>query len=251
MRACRWPAPAAASLTSFSNVCSPATGKITSRTTPSGLSSAARATLKEDADLAANLNRISEQFLDDALLGLDCDPVRNLDQQLDQTVDDLGLAGQAVEGQQRQTGALWMTAQFPGGLDRGAPAEPLDEIGVNTAQQVSRQRERADKVKLVNLGEQALQADAPRIGRQPGERRSCAVVRQRAIQTLVHLGIEAIGDGSQDVVVVHGTSRVDDPVEAVGAWPDDAPTRKPRTDLVLERGRVRLALQHLLSQPSA
>jgi hypothetical protein len=44
---------------------------------------------------------------------------------------------------------------------------------------------------------------------------------------------------------------VDDPVEAVGAWPDDAPTRKPRTDLVLERGRVRLALQHLLSQPSA
>ena len=67
----------------------------------------------------------------------------------------------------------------------------------------------------------------------------------------MHLGIEAIGDGSQDVVVVHGTSRVDDPVEAVGAWPDDAPTRKPRTDLVLERGRVRLALQHLLSQPSA
>ena len=55
----------------------------------------------------------------------------------------------------------------------------------------------------------------------------------------------------EDVVVVHGTSRVDDPVEAVGAWPDDAPTRKPRTDLVLERGRVRLALQHLLSQPAA
>ena len=68
---------------------------------------------------------------------------------------------QAVLGEQRQTGALWMTAQFPGGLDRGAPAEPLDEIGVNTAQQVSRQRERADNVKLVNLGEQALQADAP------------------------------------------------------------------------------------------
>ncbi len=32
--------------------------------------------VEEDADLAANLNRISEQFLDDALLGLDCDPVR-------------------------------------------------------------------------------------------------------------------------------------------------------------------------------
>ena len=120
--------------------------------------------VEQNAGLAPNLNRISEQFLYHTLLGLDRDPMGDLNQELDQAVDNFALTGHAIEGQQRQADAIGVTSQLPGGLNRRTPAKTLGESRMRLAKQICRQRESADELEFGDLGEQAPQTDATGIG---------------------------------------------------------------------------------------
>ena len=93
---------------------------------------------EQDADLAAYRDRLLDQFLQHAPLGLARDPMRDLDQQLDQAVHHLRLARSAPEGEKGQADALGVPAQLPSALDRNAPAEALDLVGMHAAQQARR-----------------------------------------------------------------------------------------------------------------
>lgn len=141
-----------------------------------------------------NLDRIGEKLLYHPLLGLDRDPMGDLNQELDQAVDDFAFAGNTIEGQQRQADLVGVTSQFPGGLDRRAPAKLFGKISVNTAQQICRQRERADEVEFGDFGHETLQTDPSRIACEPGERRAIAIVGEQSVKTPTGLGIEATLD---------------------------------------------------------
>ena len=149
---------------------------------------------QQDAGFAAHLNRFFDQLFEHAPLGLHRDPVRDLDQQLDQAVDHFRLTRDTPEGQQWQTNPLRVTAQLPGRLDRGTPAKALNLLGMCAAQQVWRKPEAAQPFELGDLGKQALQADPARIGRHTRKSGSLIGIGQQCIQPLAHVGIQPIGD---------------------------------------------------------
>ena len=144
-----------------------------------------------------------------------------------------------------------MPAQLPGALDRSAPAEALDLVGMHAAQQARRQGKAAQQLELGDLGQQALQPDPARIGREPGEGGALAVVGQQSVKALAQAGIETVGHALQRRIVVGGAGRAQDAVEPAGAGPADTLAREPAADLLLHRRRHRLARQQLVSQPAA
>ena len=144
-----------------------------------------------------------------------------------------------------------MAAQLPGALDRGASAEALDLVRVNAAQQIRRQHEPAQQLEFVDLSQQALQSDPPRIGDETGERRTLAVVGQQSVQTPARAGVEAICYALQRCVVVRGAGGAQDAVETVRAGSGNPPAREPAGDLFLQHRRSRLPRQQLLREPAA
>ena len=201
---------------------------------------------EQDAGLAAHLAGLLDQLVHDAALGLDGDAVRHLDQQLDEAVHHLGLARRAPEGQQGQADALGMPAQLPGALDGCAPAEPLGLVRMQAAQQVRRQRQRAQPLKLGDLGQQAFQADPAGIGGQPGVGGAVAVVGQQGAEPVAHPGVQAIGHALQRRVVVRGLGGTQDAAHAVGARARDAAAGKPGAQLLVQDRRRELARQRVV-----
>ena len=121
--------------------------------------------------------------------------------------------------------ALGVTTQLPGALDGRASAEALDLVRVNAAQQIRRQREPAQQLELVDLGQQALQSDPPGIGDETGKCRTLAVVGQQSVQTPSRAGVEATGHAPQRCVVVRGAGGAQDAVETVRAGSGNPPAR--------------------------
>ena len=146
--------------------------------------------LEQDTGLAPDLPRLLDQLLHHSALGLDGNAVRDLDQQLDQAIDHLALARHAVEGQQRQADALGVSAQLPGALDRRTSTETLDLVRVQAAQQVRRQREATQHLKLADLGQQAFQPDPAGVGNEAGERRALAAVGEHRVDPPACAGVE-------------------------------------------------------------
>jgi len=201
---------------------------------------------EQDAGLAAHLARLLDQLIDDAALGLDGDAVRHLDQQLDQAVHHLGFAWRAPEGQQRQADALGMPAQFPGALDGRAPAEPLGLVRMQAAQQVRSQGQRAQALKLGDLGQKAFQADPAGIGGQAGVGGAVAVVGQQGAEPLTHPGIQTVSHALQRRVVMCSLSRAKDAAKAVDARAGDAAAGEPGAEFLVQRRRGKLARQRVV-----
>jgi len=242
---------ARASRTSASSVLWPAAGKITSRTTPFRTADRGLRDAEQDAGLAAHLDRFLDQLFQHAPLGFHCDPVRNLDQQLDQTVNHLRLARAAPESEQRQTNPVRVAAQLPGGLDRDAPAKTLDLLGMHATQQVRRERQAAQQFELADLRQQALQADSAGISGQARESSSFAGVGQQRLQPFAHASIQAIGHTLQRRVVMGGAGRAGDAIEPVAAWPADSFAGEPAAHLAFQCGRRRLVGQQLVGNPAS
>jgi hypothetical protein len=206
---------------------------------------------EQDAGLAAHLDRVGKQPLDHALLGLRRDPVGDLDQELDERIDDLGLAGCAGEDQQRQADRLGVAAQLPRRLGHRPPAKALDERGRERPQDIRRKLERADEVELADLGEQALEPDAARVGLQPRECGTRAVVGEQRVEAASCAVVQAVDDGAEGAVIVHGPHRADDAIEPMRARPRHLRPREPCADPLLERERCRLVRQRVLGEPAA
>lgn len=77
--------------------------------------------------------------------------MRDLNQQFDQPINDLCLARAAPESKQGQTDSVRMAANFPGGLNRDAPAKPLNLFSMHTVQQIWWEGETAQQFKFVDL----------------------------------------------------------------------------------------------------
>ena len=163
--------------------------------------------LEEDAGLAAHGLRLFDQFGDHLALGLDGDPVRDLDQDLDEAVDDLGLAGRAPHGEESQADARRVAPELPCGLDRSAAAKALEGVRMHAGEEIRRQTHRADPRELVDLGEQAVEPYLAGIRGEPRVGGAVAIIGQKRVKPAAHLGREAPVHCRQDGVIVRSARR--------------------------------------------
>jgi hypothetical protein len=126
-----------------------------------GVSQGRRSDPEQDECLALNLLEVVEEILDDPAFGANGDAMRDLQQEVDQAINDLGLPLHAVEYQQGQADVLRMSPKLSGALGRGPPAEPLDQIRVERSQNVGWQAKVADCFELLDFLKQALQPTRP------------------------------------------------------------------------------------------
>jgi hypothetical protein len=140
-------------------------------------------------------------------LGLHGDPVRDLDQDLDEAVDDLGLAGRAPHGEGGQADARGVAPEFPCRLDRGAAAKALEGVGMHAGQEIRRQTHRADPRELVDLGEQAVEPHLTGISGKPRIGSAVAIIGQEHVEPAAHRGREAPVHCRQNRMIVRGARR--------------------------------------------
>ena len=176
---------------------------------------------EQDALLAPDPAQVGQQLALHPVLGSGADLVHDADEQLHQAVGDLTGAGPAQGGQQGQAHLPRPLPQV-GGVLLGGPGPPGAYHGVGcVSEQVSGQAQGPYALQLVDLGEQAVQADPARIGPEFPQHATAAstylaflaAVGHKLLQTVGRLGGEPGGGGGTEPVAGRRAGGADDPLD--------------------------------------
>ena len=179
--------------------------------------------LAEHRVLAADAAEILDELRDDLLLGTRVDAVDRRDQQLRERVSDLPLAHHQQRAQQRELRRLRMLPQMAGRLDRRAGAPARNDDRGDVGEEVRRQPDRADRLKLCDLDEHRVKAHVARRRLDQRQAVLCVVVvivgdGDQCLEALDRSRLDACRDPAKQRVLGATQRRPRDLADAVGGW---------------------------------
>ena len=143
---------------------------------------------------------IVEQFALDLPLGVSADAMDGLDQKIDQAVGERPAAQMRESRKRRQPKRFGMPTQLVRGLDRDPLTIAFDLVRPRVSKEIGGQPELANQIELDQLGLQAVDARAARIGAQMHQHR-----RNGAVRLIVRRNLLLCADGRSKQGVESGS----------------------------------------------
>jgi hypothetical protein len=172
--------------------------------------------------------------------------MRNLQEQLDERVNELGFSRHAVEHEQRETDLVGVACELPRVLGRRAPPKAFHELRMKRLQNARWQSQLAQPVELLDLPEEALEPHPSGVCSQPLEG---SVVGEELVEPTPRSWIKPREHVREDAFVVSMTRRADDAIEAVVSRAIDLRLQQPAGRAFIQSVGVGLVGERFRDQP--